>query len=100
MIRTVAAFFLALSVHSYSSANAAELRLGIVGTDTSHVIGFATAFNDPSSPEHVPGARIVAAYKGGSPEFPPSRDRIEGFARTLHDKYGVELVASIDELCA
>lgn len=81
-------------------SRAADLRLGIVGTDTSHVIGFAAAFNDPSSPEHVPGARIVAAYKGGSPEFPPSRDRIEGFARTLHDKYGVELVASIDELCA
>jgi hypothetical protein len=81
-------------------SRAADLRLGIVGTDTSHVIGFAAAFNDPSSPEHVPGARIVAAYKGGSPEFPPSRDRIEGFARTLHDKYGVELVASIAELCA
>ena len=30
------------------SARAADLRLGLVGTDTSHVIGFATAFNDPS----------------------------------------------------
>jgi Oxidoreductase family, NAD-binding Rossmann fold len=82
------------------SARAADLRLGLVGTDTSHVIGFATAFNDPSSPEHVPGARIVAAFKGGSPDIAQSRDRIEGFTRQLQEKYGVEIVGSIAELCA
>jgi hypothetical protein len=78
---------------------AADLRLGIVGTDTSHVIGFATAFNDPGSPDHVPGARIVAAFKGGSPDIPASRDRIDGFTRQLQEKYGVEIVATIAELC-
>jgi hypothetical protein len=82
------------------SARAADLRLGLVGTDTSHVIGFATVFNDPSSPDHVPGARIVAAFKGGSPDLPSSRDRIEGFARQLQEKYGIEIVDSIAELCA
>ena len=82
------------------SVGAADLRLGLVGTDTSHVIGFATAFNDPSSPDHVPGARIVAAFKGGSPDLPSSRDRIEGFTRQLQEKYGVEIVGSIAELCA
>jgi hypothetical protein len=78
---------------------AADLRLGIVGTDTSHVIGFATAFNDTGSPDHVPGARIVAAFKGGSPDIPASRDRIDGFTRQLQEKYGVEIVATIAELC-
>lgn len=82
-----------------SPAFAADLRLGIVGTDTSHVIGFATAYNDPSSPDHVPGARIVAAFKGGSPDIPASRDRIEGFTKQLQEKFGVEIVASIAELC-
>src|SRR6476646_2642729 len=77
----------------------ADLRLGIVGTDTSHVIGFATAFNDIGSPDHVPGARIVAAFKGGSPDIPASRDRIDGFTRQLQEKYGVEIVATIAELC-
>jgi hypothetical protein len=81
-------------------ARGADVRLGLVGTDTSHVIGFATAFNDPSSPNHVPGARIVAAFKGGSPDLPSSRDRIEGFTRQLQEKYGVEIVGSIAELCA
>jgi hypothetical protein len=86
---------LATAVH----ANAADLRLGIVGTDTSHVVAFTAALNDPSSPEHVPGARVVAAFKGGSPDIAASRDRIEGFTRTLQDKYGVEIVVTIAELC-
>jgi hypothetical protein len=90
---------LALALVLPATAEAADLRLGLVGTDTSHVIGFATAFNDPSSPDHVPGARIVAAFKGGSPDLPSSRNRIEGFTQQLREKYGVEIVGSIAELC-
>ena len=97
MTRALAAAFLLLLTST--SVSAADLRLGIVGTDTSHVIGFATAFNDPSSPDHVPGARVVAAFKGGSPDIPASRDRIDGFTRQLQEKYGVEIVATIAELC-
>ena len=52
------------------------------------------------SPQHVPGARIVAAYRGGSPDLPSSRDRIDNFTRQLQEKYGVEIVGSITELCA
>jgi hypothetical protein len=81
-------------------AAAQDLRLGLVGTDTSHVTGFASVFNDPSSPQHVAGARIVAAYRGGSPDLPSSRDRIDTFTAQLKDKYGVEIVGSIAELCA
>jgi Oxidoreductase family, NAD-binding Rossmann fold len=79
---------------------AADIKLGIVGTDTSHVVAFTAALNDPASPDHVPGARVVAAYKGGSPDLPSSRDRVEGFTRTLQEKYGVEIVGTIAELCA
>jgi hypothetical protein len=78
----------------------ADIKLGIVGTDTSHVVAFTAALNDPASPDYVPGARVVAAYKGGSPDLPSSRDRIEGFTRTLQEKYGVEIVGTIAELCA
>jgi hypothetical protein len=81
-------------------AAAADLRLGLVGTDTSHVTAFAAAFNDPSSPEHVAGARIVAAYRGGSPDLRSSTDRIDNFTAQLRDKYGVEIVGNISELCA
>jgi Oxidoreductase family, NAD-binding Rossmann fold len=82
-----------------AAASAADLRIGIVGTDTSHVMSFTALLNDPASPDHVPGARIVAAYKGGSPDLPASRDRVEGFAKDLQTKYGVEIVDTIAELC-
>jgi hypothetical protein len=93
------ALLLAISFGASTSTHAAELRLGLVGTDTSHVLDFAASFNDPSSPEHVAGARIVAAFKGGSPDLPSSRDRIDRFTKTLQEKYGVEIVPTIEELC-
>ena len=72
------------------------LRAGIIGTDTSHVPAFTKAFRD--HPEWQ--ITVVAAYKGGSPDFPISANRVEGFAKTIHDEYGVELVDSIEALVA
>jgi hypothetical protein len=45
---------------------AADLRLGIIGTDVSHVIHFSRILNKPREADHVPGAGIVAAYHRGS----------------------------------
>jgi len=53
-------------------ASTAQIRVGIVGTDTSHVIAFVRVLNDPAAKDHIPGARIVAAYKGGSPDIKDS----------------------------
>jgi predicted dehydrogenase len=79
--------------------NPLSIRLGIIGLDTSHVIQFVKLLNDPSNPDHVPGARIVAAYKGGSPDVAASATRVEGFTAEMRDKWKVELVGSIEELC-
>lgn len=71
-----------------------ELRAGIIGTDTSHVPAFAKILR--SHPEWR--IRLVAAFKGGSPDLPTSANRVEGFAKTIREEYGVELVDSIDAL--
>jgi hypothetical protein len=71
-----------------------NLRAGIIGTDTSHVPAFTGQFR--SHPEWK--IRVVAAFKGGSPDLPTSANRLEGFAKTIHDQYGVEIVDSIAEL--
>jgi hypothetical protein len=78
---------------------AADLRLGIIGTDTSHVIEFTKILNDASLPDHVPGARIVAAYKGGSKEIKSSADRIDKFAEELKTKWKIEFSPDIASLC-
>jgi hypothetical protein len=74
------------------------LRLGIIGTDTSHVPAFCGLLNDPAAKDHIPGARVVAAFKGGSPDLPDSANRVEKFAEEIKSKYGVEIVPDIPTL--
>ena len=82
------------------SANAADdLRIGMIGLDTSHVTAFTALLNDPKSPNHVPGAKIVAAFKGGSPDIESSWSRVEGYTKELRDKYGVTIYDTIEEMC-
>ncbi|MBM3814253.1 MAG: oxidoreductase [Acidimicrobiia bacterium] len=79
---------------------AADIRLGIIGTDTSHVTAFTRILNDPAHPEHIPGTRVVAAYKGGSPDVESSRTRVDNFAKQLQEKWNIELVPDIATLCS
>jgi predicted dehydrogenase len=78
---------------------AAELRVGIIGLDTSHVTAFTALLNDPKNKDHVPGAKVVAAFKGGSPDVVSSATRVEGFTKQLQEKWGVKIVPTIEELC-
>jgi hypothetical protein len=71
-----------------------DLRAGIIGTDTSHVPAFTQLFR--AHPEWK--IKVTAAFKAGSPDLPTSATRVEAFAKTIHDKYDVELVGSIEEL--
>jgi Oxidoreductase family, NAD-binding Rossmann fold len=80
--------------------SAKPLRAGIIGLDTSHVVAFTQLLNAPSPKPELAGVRVVAAYPGGSPDIPSSRDRVAGYTRDLRDKLGVTIVGSIDELLA
>ncbi|HID77388.1 MAG TPA: Gfo/Idh/MocA family oxidoreductase [Planctomycetaceae bacterium] len=71
-----------------------DLRAGIIGTDTSHVPAFTGLFHE--RPEWR--VKVVAAFKGGSPDLPISANRVEKFAATIRDRYGVQIVDSIDAL--
>ena len=78
---------------------AADLRLGLIGLDTSHVIAYAELLNDTGNPNHIRGARIVAAYKGGSPDMNLSASRLEGFTAELKNRFQVQIVDDIPTLC-
>jgi hypothetical protein len=81
-----------------ASAMGADLRLGIVGTDTSHATAFAKVLNGPNPPAALAGAKIVAAYKGGSADVESSRTRVDKFAEDLRTQYQVEIVPDIPTL--
>src|SRR5258707_658617 len=77
----------------------ADLRIGIIGCDTSHVPALTETFNNPDAKAHVAGGEVVAAYKSGSQDIPSSASRVEGYTKTLQDKYAVKLYDSIEEMC-
>jgi predicted dehydrogenase len=76
----------------------APLKAGIIGLDTSHVVAFTGLLNNPKAQGVLARVRVVAAYPGGSPDVPDSRNRLEGFTQKLRDEYKVEIVDSIEAL--
>ena len=81
------------------SAAPAEVRIGIIGCDTSHVTAFTEALNDPSTKGHIEGGKVIAAFKGGSKDIHSSWSRVDQFSKTLEEKYQVKFYDTIEELC-
>ncbi len=79
--------------------HAGDLKLGVIGLDTSHCTAFTELINDASHKDHVPGAKVIAAFRGGSPDIPSSIGRVEEYTAVLRDKYGVKIHDSIEEVC-
>lgn len=74
----------------------AEIRIGIIGLDTSHALEFTKLLNDTNNVESK-DFRIVAAYPYGSRTIKTSYERIPGYIDGVK-KCGVEIVPSISEL--
>ena len=75
------------------AAPGADFRLGIIGTDTSHVPAFTKILNGEGT-----GMRVVAAYKGGSKDIEESSRRVDQFAEDIRSQFGVEIVPDIRTL--
>src|SRR5262245_12695711 len=104
MNRILATSILIFAFASQASAGAPkQLRIGIIGCDTSHAGAFTNTFNNPNldatSEPHLAGFKIVAAYPGGSSDLPISKNRVEKFTGDLRNK-GIEIVDSIESLLA
>ena len=78
-------------------AFAADVRVGIIGLDTSHAVAFTEALNaaDPA-PEYA-GFRVTAAYPKGSADIVSSTNRVPGYVEKVR-ALGVRIVGSIGEL--
>jgi hypothetical protein len=74
-----------------------ELKVGIIGLDTSHVIAFTKELNNKDAKPELANCRVVAAYPKGSPDIESSVSRVPGYIEQI-TKLDVEIVDSIDEL--
>src|SRR2546422_4642210 len=87
------------AVFGWSAAIASELRVGIIGCDTSHVPEFTELLNNPQAKGHVAGAKVIAAFKGGSKDIESSWSRVDRYAKTLQEKHAVRFYDRIEDLC-
>ena len=74
-----------------------QIRVGIIGLDTSHSIAFTKLMNDPAAEGPLGKCRVVCAYPHGSADIESSVSRIPGYTEEIQS-LGVEIVDSIDEL--
>lgn len=81
-----------------SGAAAAELRLGMVGLDTGHVIEFTKILHDPAAPPALAGVRIVGAVPAASRDIESSWSKAPGYTQRLRDEYGVRIYPSLEAL--
>ena len=77
--------------------NKMQLRVGIIGLDTSHAIAFTKELNSDNPKDDVANCRVVAAYPKGSPDIESSVSRVPGYTEEIQ-KLGVEIVDSIPAL--
>ncbi|WP_059173876.1 Gfo/Idh/MocA family protein [Bacillus sp. FJAT-27445] len=74
-----------------------NLKIGIVGLDTSHAVAFTKLLNDPTHPFHVNGGKVVMAFPAGSYDFELSYSRIGGISKEV-ETHGVQIVDTIEEV--
>ena len=92
---------IAVTLFGYTAAFAEQsvnpVRVGMIGLDTSHVVAFTRIMNDPKATGALKEVQVVAAWPGGNPDFPLSRDRVADFTRKVK-VMDVEIVDSIGQL--
>lgn len=96
-----AVFTCSLLTNMTSSARsdepAKQIKVGIIGLDTSHCVAFTKAMNDPEGKGDLAKVEVVAAFPAGSPDIPSSRDRVEGYTKEMRN-LGVGIAPSIEAL--
>ncbi|MBW3630351.1 MAG: Gfo/Idh/MocA family oxidoreductase [Gemmatimonadetes bacterium] len=91
------ALTLLLGIATTTGTGAAQVRVGIIGLDTSHSTAFTRLLNDSTAAPDLAGFRVVAAYPYGSRTIESSARRIPGYTAEV-EKLGVQIVGSIAEL--
>ena len=89
--------FILMATNCRSAETMTELKVGIIGLDTSHAIAFTKILNAANPDPEVANCRVVAVYPKGSPDIESSVSRVPKYTDEIKT-LGVEIVPSIDEL--
>lgn len=73
-----------------------NLRIGMIGLDTSHAVAFTALLNKSDEIFYVGGGKVEIAFPGGSPNLGLSMSRIGDFTKKVKDDYQVKIADSIE----
>lgn len=94
-------FFLGWILTAACAATAADLKVGVIGLDTSHSVEFTRIIHEggknPQQAAKLQGLRVTAAYPQGSKDIPESVQRVPEYTEKMR-ALGVEIVDSLDAL--
>jgi predicted dehydrogenase len=74
-------------------------RIGMIGLDTGHCMGFTRSFNAQDAGDRYRGYKVTTAYPKGTELVTEWKDRIPQITQEMKEA-GVEIVASMEELLA
>lgn len=75
-----------------------QLKIGMIGLDSSHASAFTEILNDESHQHHVAGGKVICTYKGGSDDLPISMNRVESISAQLKEAYNIPLYNTVQEV--
>lgn len=96
-VLAAAAILVAFSVTAHPAEPAKVIRVGIIGTTTSHVPAFTKTINDPEAEGVLADVQVVAGFMGGVEDNPSSWDRREKYADFLKEQ-GCTIYDTIEEM--
>ncbi len=98
MFRAIlAVLVVALGVGSAAADQPKQIRIGMIGLDTSHCLAFTKILNSDSPPPELANCPVVAVYPKGSPDIESSVSRVPDYTKKIQE-LGVEVVDTIEEL--
>jgi predicted dehydrogenase len=87
---------LGLGISSSLARSADDIKVGIIGLDTSHSPAFTKIINDPKNPK-MQGIKVTHAYPYGSTKIEVSASRIPQYTKEIKE-LGVQVMDSLDAL--
>ena len=91
-------FFACAAILAAGAAFAADVRVGVIGLDTSHAIAFTKLINVEKDPACA-GFAVTVAYQWGSRDIASSTNRYAKYVPQMRDM-GVNIVPSIADVLA